>query len=188
MRVTVFGGSSERIARAYQDAAYELGRLVARRGWVLQNGAGKGRSCMGRNTDGALDAGGEVRGIIAARFLHLRHPRLDGVRTYRHLKERKAALIRADAFIVLPGGYGTLDEIGEVLTLRQTGFIDRPIVLVNTRGFFDGLLRWIRFLAREGFVRRSDLRIFKVVPTPAGAIRALDSARRSRTIRPSSRR
>lgn len=182
MRITIFGGSSERIPKVYRDAAYELGRLIATRGWILQNGAGRGASCMGCSTDGALDAGGVVRGVIAARFLHLRHPRLNGVRTYRHLKDRKAALIRADAFVALPGGYGTLDEISEVLTLRQTGFIDRPLVLLNTRGFFDGLLRWLRFLRREGFVRPSDLRLLRVSPTPAGAISAIDSALRRRTI------
>jgi uncharacterized protein (TIGR00730 family) len=182
VRITVFGGSSERIPRVYRDEAYELGRLIAARGWILQNGAGRGASCMGRSTDGALDAGGAVRGIIAARFLHLRHPRLNGVRTYRHLKDRKAALIRADAFVALPGGYGTLDEIGEVLTLRQTGFIDRPIVLLNTRGFFGGLLRWLEFLRRERFVRPSDLRLFRVARSPAQVISALVSAFRRRTI------
>jgi uncharacterized protein (TIGR00730 family) len=172
MIVTVFGGSSEKIAPSYCRAARELGRLIAERGWTQMNGAGKGASSMGCCTDGGLDAGGRVRGVIASRFRHLQHPRLTGVLSFRHLRDRKKALLKSDAFIILPGGFGTLDEIGEVLTLKQAGFIDRPIVFLNTRGFFNGLLRFLEHTARQGFARNRDLRLYRVVRTPREAVRA----------------
>jgi len=176
MKVTVFGGSAEKIAPVYQRAAYDLGRLIAGQGWIQINGAGKGGSSMGRATDGGLDHGGRVKGIIAVRFLHLQHPRLDGVRAYKHLKDRKAALLRTDAFVILPGGFGTLDEIGEILTLKQTGFIRHPIVFVNTRGFYDGLLRWLESVARARFVARRHLRSYRVARMPKEAVECLKRA------------
>ena len=169
--MTVFGGSSERIPDVYKGAAYALGRLIAREGWVLKNGAGKGSSCMGRTIDGALDAGGRAEGIIIRRFLPLLHPRLKAVRTYVHMRDRKKDLLRADACVVLPGGFGTLDELSEILALKQAGIDGPHAILLNVAGYFDDLIRWfVDRMIREGFLHRDHMELFWVASTPEEAV------------------
>jgi uncharacterized protein (TIGR00730 family) len=172
--ITVFGGSSESIPRAYKDAAYDLGRRIARAGWVLKNGAGKGESCMGRAIDGALDEGGRVEGVIIRRFLPLLHPRLSTVRIYTHMRDRKKDLLRADGCVVLPGGFGTLDELSEILALKQAGVDGAHVILLNLRGYFDDLIRWfIDRLIPEGFLHRHHMELFRVSSSPAQTIQML---------------
>lgn len=182
--VTVFGGASEHIPEKYKKAAYDLGRRIAKAGWILKNGAGKGASCMGRTIDGALDAGGRAEGIIIKRFLPMLHPRLTRVRIYVHMRDRKKDLLKADACIVMPGGFGTLDELSEILALKQAGVNGPHILLLNVDGFYDDLIRW--FVDRpiaEGFLRNEHMELFTVVSTPAEAIAAVKklAARRGST-------
>ncbi len=172
--VTVFlaGGSADRGETAYSRAAREFGRRVAGEGWVLRTGGGSGRSVMGAATDGSLGAGGRVEGVILRKFWGIRHRGMGSMKALRTFSGRKAALFRgADAAVVFPGGYGTLDELGDLLTLKQTGFLDLPVLVVNVRGYFAKFLAWERQMGREGFLYGP--RLFTVSPTPAAAIRRL---------------
>jgi hypothetical protein len=108
---------------------------------------------MGAAADGALAEGGRVEGVILTKFWPLRHRGVKPMRPYPTFDRRKAELIRgAHAAAVFPGGYGTLDELGDLLVLKQTGFIRIPIVVVNVEGYFDLLLGWERLAARRGFL------------------------------------
>ncbi len=170
--ILLSGGSADRGRTAYARAAFEFGRLVARRDWTLRTGGGAGLSVMGAASDGALAEGGRVEGEILSKFLPVRHRRLHSLGVHTTFARRKAALIHgADAAAVLPGGYGTLDELGDLVTLRQNGFIDMPIVLVNVAGYFDPLLAWERRAAREGFLYGG--RLLRASATPRGAVRLL---------------
>ena len=172
--VLVSGGSSERLAADYVRAAFEFGRQAARRGWTLRTGGGRGTSIMGAATDGALSGGGRAEGVILRKFWAVRHRRLRSLRVCGTFARRKAGLFRgADAAVFFPGGYGTLDELGDILALKQNGFTDVPVLLVNVRGYFDPLVAWFRRAGREGFLYGG--RPFEVVGTPLAAARRLAS-------------
>lgn len=171
------GGSADLGDVVYTRAAREFGRLVAAEGWVLRTGGGSGNCIMGAASDGALEAGGRVEGIILRKFWKVRHRGLHSMKAYATFALRKAALFRgATAAVVFPGGYGTLDELGDLLTLLQTRLIRMPIVVVNISGFYRGLLEWDRKAEREGFLYGG--RLFHVARTPAHAIRLLRTATR----------
>jgi uncharacterized protein (TIGR00730 family) len=173
--ITVFGGASEKIPRHFQDEAYRLGREIADRGWILKNGAGRGRSCMGRTIDGALDAGGRVEGVIIGRFLELLHPRLTEVRIFRHMRDRKRDLLQTNACLVLPGGFGTLDELGEILALKQAGIPQPPVVILNLGGYYDLLLTWFeKRLAGDGFIHPHHMDLYAVVGSAPAALRKVE--------------
>lgn len=170
--IVLAGGSAERGETPYARAARELGRRVAERGWTLRTGGGSGTSVMGAAADGALEAGGRVEGVILRRFWRVRHRGLHELRSAETFALRKAGLFEgADAAVICPGGYGTLDELGDLLALKQTRILDIPLVLLNTRGYFAGLLAWDRRAAREGFLYGG--RLFSTASTPSAAIRLL---------------
>lgn len=175
MRLTVVlaGGSADgRGETLYVREAREFGRRVAREGWVLRTGGGAGGSVMGAAADGALAEGGRVEGVILRKFWGVRHRRLDAIRACATFAARKAGLFRgASGAAVFPGGVGTLDELGDLLALKQNGFMKLPIVVVNVAGYFDELLAWTRRAGREGFLYGG--RLFAVRPTAAGAVRYL---------------
>lgn len=170
--IMLAGGSAPLGDGVYTRAAREFGRLVAAEGWVLRTGGGSGDCMMGAASDGALEAGGRVEGIILRKFWKVRHHGLHSMKAYRTFALRKAALIRgASAAVVLPGGYGTLDELGDLLTLLQTRLIRMPIVVLDTAGFYAGLLEWDRRAERDGFLYGG--RLFQVARTPRHAVRLL---------------
>src|SRR5882672_7798272 len=172
--IMLAGGSAELGDVDYIRVAREFGRLLAKEGWVLRTGGGNGACIMGAASDGALEAGGRVEGVILQKFWSVRHRGLHSMKAYTTFALRKAALFRgASAAVIFPGGYGTLDELGDLLTLRQTGLIGLPVVVVNTRGFFRGLLDWDRRAERDGFLYGG--RLFHVASTPREAIRRLRS-------------
>lgn len=166
------GGSADLGDVVYTRAAREFGRLLAAEGWVLRTGGGMGDCIMGAAADGALEAGGRVEGVILQKFWGVRHRGLHRMRAYRTFALRKAALIKgASAAVVFPGGYGTLDELGDLLTLLQTGLIRLPIVVVDTANYYKGLLAWDRRAAKDGFLYGG--RLFHVARTPRRAIAIL---------------
>jgi hypothetical protein len=170
--IMLAGGSADHGETVYARAAREFGRRVAEEGWVLRTGGGSGCSVMGAASDGALAAGGRVEGVILRKFWPIRHRRLHAMKAYTTFALRKAALIRgASAAAVFPGGYGTLDELGDLLTLRQTGLIRMPVVLVDVAGYYAGLKIWDRHAEREGFLYGG--RLFEVASTPRQAVRIL---------------
>jgi len=168
------GGSADHGDTVYARAARDFGRRVAAEGWVLRTGGGAGQSIMGAASDGALEAGGRVDGIILRKFWAVRHRGLHSMKAYSTFALRKAALIRgAAAAVVFPGGYGTLDELGDLLPLRQTRLIHMPVVLVNVSRYYAGFLDWDRHADRAGFLYGG--RLFHVASSAAQAIRILRS-------------
>jgi uncharacterized protein (TIGR00730 family) len=160
----------------YADAARTLGRLAAERGVRIVYGGG-GVGLMGAVADGALAAGGRVTGVITRQLVdkELAHPRVEDMRVVETMHERKMIMVgEADAFVAMPGGYGTLDELFECLAWAQLGIHAKPVVLLNTLGFFDAMLAWLGRAGEEGFLRLEASKALRVADTPLGALRAVD--------------
>jgi len=167
--IMLAGGSTDQGDSVYARAAREFGRRVAAEGWVLRTGGGSGRSIMGAASDGALEAGGRVEGVILRKFWPARHRGLHSMKAYATFALRKAALIRgAAAAAVFPGGYGTLDELGDLLTLRQTRLIRMPVILVDVARYYAGFRAWDRHASREGFLYGG--RLFQVASSSRHAV------------------
>jgi len=157
--VCVFCGSSTGDDPAFAAAARAFGRTLARRGTALVFGGGH-VGLMGVLADAALAAGGQVVGVIPERLAEreLAHSRLTRLIVQPSMHERKAKMASlADAFVAMPGGLGTLDELFEIWTWAQLGFHDKPIGLLNTAGFFAPLLELTAHMVRTGFVREPNL-------------------------------
>lgn len=168
--ITVYGASSSDIDRRYMDFAYETGAEIARRGYRLVNGGGRA-GLMGASTEGALDAGGEVTGVLPD-FMIKRgwnHPRLSETVSAASMHERKLIMARrSEGAIALPGGVGTLDELFEIITWRQLGLYTGPVVIANVDGFYDLLLDHLHRADCERFMRGRGL--WRVAFTPAEAV------------------
>jgi uncharacterized protein (TIGR00730 family) len=170
--VAVFCGSSFGLAPRYAEEAAALGRAIAAAGAGVVYGGGR-VGLMGVLADAALEAGAPVHGVIPAglaraEVAHTGLTRLDVVATMHERKARMADT--ASGFIALSGGFGTLDEFFEIVTWKQLGHHDRPIVLFNPSGFFDPLLLAIRRMTAEGFIREGrDL--FRVEQDACEAVR-----------------
>lgn len=156
--IAVYCGSSPGNQPVFVQAAIATGRELARRGVRLVYGGG-GVGLMGALADAALAAGGAVTGVIPE-FLdtrELKHPNLADLHVVKSMHERKLLMVQeSQAFIALPGGYGTLDELFEVLTWAQLGIHQGPIGLFNVEGFFDGLLVFLDRLVADGFLTPQD--------------------------------
>jgi uncharacterized protein (TIGR00730 family) len=153
-RVAVFCASSPGTDPGLLEAAYDVGAGLAERGIGLVYGAG-GLGLMGRVSQGALDAGGEVIGVIPRAMVEREWGRddLTEVHVVETMHERKALMAQyADAFLCLPGGLGTLEEIFEVWSWRQIAFLDDPVGFLNIGGFWDPLLAALGGLVDAGFV------------------------------------
>jgi uncharacterized protein (TIGR00730 family) len=154
-RLCVFCGSSGGGRPAYGDAARRLGGAMARRGLGLVYGGGH-VGLMGVLADAVLGAGGEVIGVIPQALVdkELAHGGLTELRVVGTMHQRKALMADlADGFAALPGGFGTADELFEILTWSQLGLHAKPVGLLNVAGFFDPLLAWLDHTVRERFVR-----------------------------------
>lgn len=174
--VTLFGGHSDHAPARFHRAAREFGRLVAEAGWTLRTGAGSGPNIMGAAADGALGAGGRVEGVILEKFWDVRHRGLHRLVSTSTFALRKARLIRGTtAIVVFPGGVGTIDELGDVLALKQNGFIDVPIVLANLYRYYDPILAWFRQGIRAKFLKPEDLSLLRIARTPGRAVALLET-------------
>ena len=153
-RLCVFCGSSTGGRPAYRDAAHRLGELLATRGIGLVFGAGH-IGLMGVLADAVLSGGGAAIGVIPQALVdkELAHGDLTELRVVATMHQRKALMADlADGFLALPGGYGTADELFEILTWAQLGLHAKPIGLLNVAGFFDPLLEWVDHCVSEGFL------------------------------------
>jgi uncharacterized protein (TIGR00730 family) len=153
-RVCVYCGSSDAVRPAYLEAAGAMGRAMAGRGLTLVFGGG-GTGLMGAVADAAMEAGGSVVGIIPESFNTpaLVHAHVTEMRVVRSMHERKALMAEmGDAFIALPGGFGTFEELFEILTWAQVGLHARPVGVLNALGYFDPLLALIEHAREEGFI------------------------------------
>lgn len=151
----VFCGSQAGHDPRFGEAALVLGRLLAQRGWGLVYGGGH-VGMMGTLADAMRQAGGKVIGVIPRALMEkeLAHPELEELHVVAGMHERKAMMATlADAFLALPGGFGTLEELFEIITWAQLGFHTKPIGLLNIAGFFNPLLGWIDHAITEGFIK-----------------------------------
>jgi uncharacterized protein (TIGR00730 family) len=175
--ICVYCGSSDRVKPVYVDAAYQIGREIAGRGWVLWYGAGS-TGLMGAVADGALASRGTVIGVIPEIFNtpQLAHSGLHRLEVVENMHLRKQRLVdQVDAFIALPGGYGTFEELFEILTWAQIGLHQKPVGLLNTAGYFDPLLHMVERALLDGFLYDEHPALLLRAGEPAALLDALDS-------------
>ena len=165
-RICVYCGSLSGDDASYRALAQETARAIVGAGYGIVYGGG-GIGLMGVLADAALAAGGEVAGVIpqALARAEVAHRGLSELHVVEGMHERKALMLHlSDAFVVLPGGFGTMDELCEALTWRQLGIHDRPIGILNHRGYFDDLLRLFDTMAERGFLTAEDRRLLVDAP------------------------
>ena len=173
--VCVYCASSTKADPAYFEAARTLGTLLAARGIRLVYGAGN-MGLMGAVADAVLDGGGQVTGVIP-RFMveqgwhHTGLTELQVVDSMHERKQRMASM--ADAAIALPGGCGTLEELLELITWKQLGIYLNPIVVLNTKGYYDPLLAQLAHAVDEHFMGARHAGIWQVARTPVEAVEAI---------------
>ena len=168
-------GSSARVNDVYKEAARRLGAGLARAGIQLVYGGGR-VGLMGILADAALAAGGRVLGIIPAHIqaLEVDHSGLTELVVVGSMHERKRMMAdRSDAFVVLPGGLGTLDEAFEIVTWKQLRLHDKPVLIADIAGYWAPLLALFEHIDGEGFVSGGSHRLFSVVADVDGVLDAL---------------
>lgn len=168
----VFCGSASGNRATYTQAARELGDLLAHRRLRLVYGAAN-CGLMAAVADAVLGSGGEVEGVVPEVIdrMDLTHVRLTRLHKVGTMHQRKALMAKlSDGFIALPGGIGTLDEICEILCWAQLGIHAKPIGVLNTDGYFDGLLAFLAHTVNEGFVRPPDLARLIIEREPAALL------------------
>ncbi len=154
-RICVFAGSSSGARTAYRDAAVSLAKVLAERGFELVYGGGC-VGLMGVLADAMLAHGGRVIGVIPHTLMvrEVGHRGLTELKVVDSMHERKAAMAElSDGFVALPGGFGTLEELFEVLTWAQLGLHGRPCGVLNVDGYYDALLQFLDHAGGQGFVR-----------------------------------
>lgn len=174
-KLCVFCASSTQIDQVYFDAAKELADVcVDNNIHVLYGGGGVG--LMGALADSILARKGKITGIIPDFMKQLEWAHMDVAEmvVVEDMRERKKRMIdNVDAVVALPGGIGTLEELMEVITLKQLGRFDKPIVIVNTQGFYDPLIKFLYALIDKKFMREEHCRIWEVVESPSQVIHAI---------------
>jgi uncharacterized protein (TIGR00730 family) len=173
-RICVFAGSRDGGPR-YAEAASAVGAGIAHRGWGLVYG-GAGVGTMKVLADAALSRGGEVLGVLPRRMIdrEIAHQSLTKLLVVGSMHERKATMHdRSNAFLVLPGGFGTLDEAFEAITWRQLALHSKPIALLDVDGFFQPLVAWIDRAVADGFFPAEHARALLVDRDPERLLDAL---------------
>lgn len=163
----VYCSSSDRLEPKYSAVAEQVGGEIARRGWALVYGGGK-TGLMGAVARGTKGAGGRVIGVIPEfmKARELEFTEADELISVITMRERKMLMeTRADAFLALPGGWGTLEELLEILTLAHLEVLQKPIVILNQNGYYDDLLRLFERIVAEKFMRETIRGKFSVAKT-----------------------
>jgi uncharacterized protein (TIGR00730 family) len=176
--ITVYCASSNAVDEAFMVLAEQTGREIARRGLELVYGGGA-VGMMGRAADAALACGGRVRGIITRHLedYEVSHRGITHLEVVETMHQRKLAMTLAgDAFLVLPGGFGTLDEMIEAITWKQLRIHTKPIVLLNAHGYFDTLLRFFGEAVEGQFIHANNLGLFEVATSIGEAFEKLEVA------------
>lgn len=169
-RLCVYCGSSSGSSKVYLSAARELGKLLVQQEIGLVYG-GSSLGIMGAIADTMLEGGGHVTGIIpnALHGKEIAHTGLTELHVVDSMHERKSLMaVLSDGFIAMPGGFGTLEEIIEVITWGQLGFHDKPCGLLNVAGYFDQLLAFLDHSQAQGFLHAEHRHMLLVADTPAG--------------------
>ena len=176
--ICVYCASSTKVNQRYYDAAVELGELIAQKGMRLINGAGT-MGLMRACADAVLNSGGEAVGVIP-QFMVDRNWHYEDMTELiitKDIHERKRKLAKmADALIALPGGCGTCEELLEAITWKQLGIINKPIVILNTDGYYTPLIEMLEKAVREHFMREEHLRLWTVASTPEEALEQVENA------------
>ena len=173
----VYCSSSDRLAPKYYSAASWVGAEMARRQWALVYGGGR-TGLMGAVARGAKENGGRVIGIIPEfmKTRELSYAEADELISVISMRERKRLMeTRADAFLALPGGWGTLEETMEMLTLAHLEALRKPIVIFNQDGYYDQLLAWFDRTILEGFMHETVRGRFAVATTPEEVFMLLEN-------------
>ena len=175
MNICVFCGSGTGKKRVFADAASELGTLLANNRHTLVYGGGN-IGLMGILADAVLENKGKVIGIIPGFLMqkevgHTGLTQLEVVNSMHERKKRMADL--SDAFITMPGGWGTLDETAEILTWKQLGLIYQPIGILNVDGFFDSLISQMDLMVQQNFLKSLNLELVKVSHSPEELLKQL---------------
>jgi uncharacterized protein (TIGR00730 family) len=173
--IAVYCGSREGSQPAFAYAAGEVGRWIGSHGGQLVYGGGNA-GLMGLVAQATLDAGGTVVGIIPQSLVDRELAKRDCTELHivQTMHERKALMAeRADAFLALPGGIGTFEELFEVWTWRQLGYHDKPIGILNVNGYYDGLLGFMNETVSDGFVSDWQMQMIRASEEPAGLLREL---------------
>jgi uncharacterized protein (TIGR00730 family) len=171
----VYCASSDRLDPKYYAAAAELGREMVANGWGLVYGGGR-TGIMGAVARSVKQTGGRVVGIIPEfmKAKELAYDEADELVTVITMRERKLLMeTRADAFVALPGGWGTLEEILEILTLRQLDVVRKPCVLFNQDGYYDDLLRLFDRMLADRFIKPTNKDLFRVAKSVPEILRCL---------------
>ncbi len=166
-RVAVYCGSSNHVDAHWFDLARGVGEHLAKADIEVVYGGGN-VGLMGAVANGAIDSGGRVRGVIPSRLQgrEIEHPNITELMVVPSMSERKNLMLHlADAFVALPGGFGTFEEIFEVATLTILGYHDKPVGLLNARGYYDGLLSFLAHAAESGFIRKGQLGVMQAEAT-----------------------
>ena len=173
--VCVYCGSRPGKLPAYTEAAQAIGTEIGRRGWQLVYGGGRA-GLMGVVADAALAAGATAVGVIPESLMgkELGHHGLTELHVVETMHERKMMMAeRSDAFIALPGGIGTFEELFEVWTWRQLGYHDKPLGLLNVAGYYDALLGFLAHSREQGFMTNSQTDLLHVSDDPLALLQRL---------------
>ena len=172
MKICIFADSSDSLPEIYFSEAEKLGRLIAENSHTLIFGGGRG-GLMGACARGTVSRGGKVMGI-APRFFDepgILYKEAGEFIFTDTMAQRKALMEeKADSFILLPGGIGSFEEFFETLTLKQLGRLRKPIVILNTAGYYDKLIGLLRHTASEGFMSKSCLGLYRLCSAPEEAL------------------
>jgi uncharacterized protein (TIGR00730 family) len=175
-KVCVFCGSSPSVDKSYLDEAWELGRLLTEASVAVNYGCGA-FGLMGSLASSILQYKGKITGIIPAFMVEYgwSNPKITETIVTHDMRERKRLMIAdVDAIIALPGGIGTLEEVMEVITLKQLGQYSKPIVLLNTNGFYNHLTAFLDEMIRQQFLKDAHKDIWTVVDSPSEVIKAIE--------------
>jgi len=175
--ICVFCASSSSLDRRWLDLGFETGRELAARGHSLVSGGGR-VGMMGTVAEGARSGGAHTTGVIPGHLMGLEVGDLaaDELVVTADMAERKTVMVaRSDAFLTLPGGLGTMDELFEVWTTALLGVHRKPVVLLDADGFYTGLLDWLRGLAGPAFARPEALDLLRVVDSVPAALDAIEA-------------
>ena len=173
--ICLFCGSNTGTRPSYAEAAVEFGCTLATRGITLVYGGGS-VGLMRIAAQSALDAGGRVIGVITEQLMvrEVGHGGLDQLHVVATMHERKALMARlSDAFVALPGGYGTFDELCEMATWDQLGIHTKPLVAVNLEGYFDGFLAQLDRAVTDGLLKREHRSLLACATSVAEALKAI---------------
>jgi uncharacterized protein (TIGR00730 family) len=175
--ICVYSSSSDAVAEPFFEAAQEVGTLIAKQGYTLIYGGGN-IGLMGRLAMTVHQQGGKVVGVITEYLNHmgLAYEAADEIIITTDMRERKKVMEeRADVFIALPGGFGTLEEILEVLTLKQLQLHRKPIVFIDTLNFFEKLFDQFEYMFQLSFAKSDQRKLYTVVPNAMEALAYIET-------------